>query len=681
MPLANTPLIEYTLEFLATAGVGEVYVMSCSHADKIEAYIKSSKWSRPESPFTIHLMSLPESLSVGDVMRDLDTKGIIRSDFLLIGGDVVCNIDAGEVIKAHYERKAKDKNAIMTVVLREASALHRTRPRSKPGLFVLDDETNRCLRYETGSSAVNQVSIDGELLSEHDNIAVRNDLIDCQIDICTPDVPALFTENFDYDNIRSDFVRGILTSDLLGKTIYAHIVSQGYAARVQSIQTYDSISKDIISRYTYPITPDNNVLEDQTYTYQKGHIYKEDSVVLAQSCSIGSGTVIGTHTFIGHGTDIRQSVIGRRCKIGSNVKLEGCYLWDDVVIEDGVVAKHAIIANQAVVKQNSIIENGVIIASGCVIGSNRTISANTKLTLSRREDLFDGDDEDDDYDDEDEDEDEADDGDDEENKSVSAGGSGLGTASIVGQDGKGFLFHESDISDDDEENIDAAVDGLMYNMDQLNLSDSSIESNKAGAKKHRKHRRTMSTATATSEDNDDDDEDEFFKEAQLSIERSIMDNHSQEIALLELNTLRMTMNVPHEDVRRATIHALVQHISKLVNTGTMELKAATTKVFSEWKPVLTRIVFEPKDQAELLLSVQREATKQANGDKLLFFAASTFYDKDIVEESSVYQWWNSPDSTATEELKSVRKLAAQWVKWLQEAEEESDEDESDEESD
>lgn len=40
LPLANTPLIEYTLEFLAGAGVDEVYIYCGAHTDLIEQYIR-----------------------------------------------------------------------------------------------------------------------------------------------------------------------------------------------------------------------------------------------------------------------------------------------------------------------------------------------------------------------------------------------------------------------------------------------------------------------------------------------------------------------------------------------------------------------------------------------------------------------------------------------------------------
>lgn len=40
-------------------------------------------------------------------------------------------------------------------------------------------------------------------------------------------VPALFVENFDYQTLRPDFINGILTSDILGKSICCTILGEG----------------------------------------------------------------------------------------------------------------------------------------------------------------------------------------------------------------------------------------------------------------------------------------------------------------------------------------------------------------------------------------------------------------------------------------------------------------------
>src|SRR5690242_7944826 len=52
LPLANTPLIEYTFEFLANAGVEEIFVYCGAHRQQVENYINRSKWSAQSSPFS-----------------------------------------------------------------------------------------------------------------------------------------------------------------------------------------------------------------------------------------------------------------------------------------------------------------------------------------------------------------------------------------------------------------------------------------------------------------------------------------------------------------------------------------------------------------------------------------------------------------------------------------------------
>ncbi|CAG8840121.1 4555_t:CDS:2, partial [Cetraspora pellucida] len=76
-------------------------------------------------------------------------------------------------------------------------------------------------------------------------------------------VPALFTENFECQDIRKNFVYGILTADLLWKSIYCHLVKDVYAAR------------------TFPIAIDSNIQEGDNYEFMRGHIYKEKDGLLS----------------------------------------------------------------------------------------------------------------------------------------------------------------------------------------------------------------------------------------------------------------------------------------------------------------------------------------------------------------------------------------------------------------
>lgn len=42
-----------------------------------------------------------DSLSVGDALRDVDDKSLIRSDFVLVTGDVVANIKLKQIVEEH----------------------------------------------------------------------------------------------------------------------------------------------------------------------------------------------------------------------------------------------------------------------------------------------------------------------------------------------------------------------------------------------------------------------------------------------------------------------------------------------------------------------------------------------------------------------------------------------------
>ena len=109
-----------------------------AHKGQVEEYINASKWSSLSSPFSKLELVQSTSHSIGDAMRDLDTRGLLVGDFLMVYGDVVSNLPLESALAAHRARRAKDKNAIMTMVLREAGTKHRTKARGTNPVFVIE---------------------------------------------------------------------------------------------------------------------------------------------------------------------------------------------------------------------------------------------------------------------------------------------------------------------------------------------------------------------------------------------------------------------------------------------------------------------------------------------------------------------------------------------------------------
>jgi len=372
------------------------------------------------------------------VLRDLDGKHLITGDFLVVSGDVISNLPIEAALKQHRARREADKNAIMTMVLREAGRNHRTKSTSISPVFVIDPTKDRCLHYEeidhNSEESSSRLNIDAEILLSHGELDIRQDLIDCSIDICTPDVLSLWSDSFDYQSPRKHYLFGVLKDyELNGKTIHTHIIKEDYAARVRNLKAYDAISKDIVSRWTYPLCPDTNLLPGHTYDLRKGSLYQEQGVTLARSCVIGRRTVIGRGTSIGDRTTVHSTTLGRSCKVGRNVKLEGAYIWDNVVIGDGSDIRGAIIADGVVIGKDCTIEPGALLSYGVKIANGVKVESGKRISKSKRD-----------------------------------GSTAPTDIAVVGEGGEGYEFIQGEDEDEDEDDISVASSGLgMFDISHL----------------------------------------------------------------------------------------------------------------------------------------------------------------------------------------------------------------------
>lgn len=679
LPLANVPLIEYTLEFLAKAGVSEVYLICSSHANLVDEYIENSKWSLPWSPFKVVTIMSPEARSVGDVMRDLDNRGMITGDFILISGDVVTNVDFNKMLEFHRKMHAQDKDHIATMCLSKASQYYKTRT-YEPAAFILEKGNNRCIYYQdlplVSSKEKPSVEIDPELLEGVDEFVIRNDLIDCRIDICTPHVPPIFQENFDYQLLRTDFVKGVISSDILGKHIYAYITDE-YAVRVESWQSYDTTSQDFVGRWCYPMVLESNMQDNQTYSYESGHIYKESNVVLAQSCKIGKCTAIGSNTRIGEGTIIENSITGRNCQIGENIVIKDSYIWDNAVIGNNNIISHSIVASNAKLGSNVELEDGCIIGFNVILDDSVTIPKGTKISAKEIQSIelatF-GVDSSDTI--------ESSDTEYETQSSTATEHKFSSTTNLVGNKGVGFVY-DSDFSDDEDDIVSGPYkvsNSLAHQIEDLYLSDASISS----TKKRTKKKRTMSASSMYTDREDigsessSDEEEDFAVEGLATVERAVENNHDLDTAMLELNTLRMSMNVSYHEVRIATITALVRRVYHFIATQTLGPKDAVTKVFTQWGPLFKRQAFDEEEYVDLMNILMDTIVNEnfERHDLILFVALNTLYDDDVLEEDAIYKWWDTISNDP--KYDEIKNLTAKWVEWLRTADEESSSEEEDE---
>ena len=606
---------------------------------------------------------------MGDAMRDLDGKSLLTGDFLLVYSDIVSNLPLEAALAAHRARRIKDKNAIMTMVLREAGQTHRTKARGTSPVFIIDPTEDRCLHFEQmpNRDETHALSIDPYLLSSHQELDIRQDLIDCGIDICTPEVLALWSENFDFQAPRKGFLQSVLKDyELNGKTFHTHIITDYYAARVRNLHAYESISQDIISRWAYPLCPDSNLVQGQSYRLQKGNIYKEEGVLLARDCVIGPKTVIGKGTAVGAKSTITNSIIGRHCHIGRNVKIDGAYLWDHASIGDGSTVTKSIIANEAAIRRNCVVEAGALISYGVIISEGTTIRGKHRITRMKRkqerdEELVRGDPD----------------------------------TALVGSRGDGFEFE-----DPDEENEDELIGQLVsteprklpvlakpnpyltsavYNHSNESISTLNSESDASGFAVG--HVRSTASSFLSVGSVDSQHAANFDHDASASIYDSLVEGHESANIQLELTALRMSTNASDHQVRRAVVSSFVKRVIQLSNSG-QTVKAAVAEVFGKRKDLVDRSVFDKNsatksDQVDLLLLLQADLSRRDNGGTILLTAAMKLFELDSVEEDGILQWWEDARSSENEELRTVKEKTQSLIDFIQQESEES-EDESEE---
>ncbi|OVA08182.1 Nucleotidyl transferase [Macleaya cordata] len=76
LPLVNIPMIDYSLAWLESAGVEEVFVFCCAHSKQVIDYIENSQWlSLPK--FSVATIESHDSVRTGDALRLIYERNVV----------------------------------------------------------------------------------------------------------------------------------------------------------------------------------------------------------------------------------------------------------------------------------------------------------------------------------------------------------------------------------------------------------------------------------------------------------------------------------------------------------------------------------------------------------------------------------------------------------------------------
>lgn len=574
---------------------------------------------------------------MGDALRDLDARALIRSHFILMAGDTITNAKLLNVLEKHKRNCKYDKGLAMTVVFKRACRKIRS---GDEVVIAKDPLTGRLFHHQRLNPLCNEkkLSFPLELFTEQSSLVLEHDLLDPQIAICSPAALPLFSDNFDFLT-RDDFLTGVLINEeMLDSRIYCEeLPADEYAARCSNWQSYKLVSNDIICRWVYPLVPDMGICcLRQNYVFYRNNIYRSRQTSLARTSQLKENVVMA-ESEIDEATVISYSVIGRGCRIGRDCRLKNVFIMDNARIGDNCQLSNCVIGPSAIVNAGCKITDCGIIGEGVELPSKSQVHKNYVQAAKP----------DDDY---------------EEFEAIGA------KAFIVKHDAGGAEA-DGGLDSDEEDDQDAHKVPVLINrmVSMENVYESSVYSS----------------------DSEDDDEDDgkpnftpddghiFLGEVIESIKRGYEKKNNPDYLILEINSSRYAYNMSLNEVNFYVVKAIFSMPS-------LE-QADEANYLKEFKLVYTYISTVLKNYirgAEAMVDCLKAiydccVTGHEMLKKKISQILCLFYNEDILADSVILKWYDGLMMEDEEKVEWVQKELEKFIEWLQDEEEESSEDEED----
>ncbi|KAI3967405.1 hypothetical protein MKW92_013068 [Papaver armeniacum] len=605
-PLVHNPMIDYTLAWLRSSHVKQVYVVCCSHSKQVIEYLEKSGWlSVPE--FNVEILGNRGCVSVGDALRFVYQCDVIRGDFVLVSGDIVTNMNLTQALKEHRDRKKKTQN-------RKPSRTDQTSkdklvlgadPNSKTGtdglVMGIHRNTKELLHY--GVNAFLETYIPGK------ELLLDNPELDVHI------VLSLFADNFDYQHLRHHLVKGLLDDNVMRYKLFTYEIHPSrYAARVDDLKSYDTISKDVIQRWTYPFVPDVQFTRKCAMKQESNGIFKGSDVQISSSAHVGPDTYVGNGTSIGDYSKISNSVIGKGCCIGSNVKIQNSYIWDNVTIQNGCQLNNAFVCDGVVIKSGVVLEPGVVLSFKVVVGAKSPIiPANSKVSLYPQPTNQDSD----------------------EEPELTSRSSDIAEVGVSG----GGYYIWSDTPIPKPEVLPAA---------EIISDDETSDFN-------------------------NDDVFVFDIEVQETILRAALESDALDDVKTEVTSLRLAYNMTQLNCAGA-VFSSVMKLALQTPYGTKgALFRNVVSIITTWRDLLRHYIHSTDEQIESIMRFEEMCSDSARDFAPMFEnILHELYNKDVLDEEAILLWASEKDGADASDRVFVNK-AQNFIKWLKEAEVEDEE--------
>ena len=306
--LVDRPFIRFMVDWLGRHGVSEV-VMACGfRADLLRAALGDGP---PGGP-SVRYVEEPEALgTAGPVRLAADDVGL-DDRFLVLNGDVLTDLDLGELLRTHERAGAVASLA----------------------LYPVADPTPYGLVLTGAGGAVEA------FIEKPDAADIATDLVNAGAYVLESSVLELIPPGQPMSIEREVFPR------LVGRGLYGQRL-EGYWMDIGTPERYLQASWDILER---------RVVTDVTPTPGGEAMLIEEGCEIAPDAEVGPRVVVGEGSRVGAGAVVSGSVVDSRCKLGAGTVVGGAILAPDVEVGDG-----------ARIEAGAVIGEGARIYAGTVV--------------------------------------------------------------------------------------------------------------------------------------------------------------------------------------------------------------------------------------------------------------------------------------------------------------------------
>ena len=306
LPLAGRPHIAYVIEWLARHGVDDV-VVSCGHlAAGVRAALKGATAPR------LSFVEEPEARGTAGAIRFAEAE--LGERFLVLNGDVLCDLDLTALVEQHERTAARATIALYPVAEPSAYGLVRRSEDGEIREFLEKPDRGTIDQHQSDIDEINA----GAYVLERSVL----DLV--------PPGRAVSIE-------REVFPR------LVGGGLYGRRL-EGYWIDIGTPERYLQANWDILERHVETavgkrLDPDGLLVELDADRAKDAALFPPALLGAGSSvtagASVGPRAVIGAGGEIGEGASVRSSVLLENCRVGAGATLDGAILAPEAEVAPG----------------------------------------------------------------------------------------------------------------------------------------------------------------------------------------------------------------------------------------------------------------------------------------------------------------------------------------------------------